>query len=105
MPEVTPPDRFFKVVKNGDARPISLSWSKDFEAIQKGIADTLNARNVAFLLGAGCSSFRVNGEKVGIGTMQPLSQQFCDTTHQFLAAEKQATEEAPWNTSDTQPET
>lgn len=61
--------------------------------MQKGIADALNARNVAFLLGAGCSSLRIDGEERGISTMQGLAEMFCDTTAQAHAAAQQAAED------------
>lgn len=67
----------FKIVRNGDPAPIDIDWTKGLEGVQKGIGDALNARNVAFLLGAGCSSLRKDGAEVGIATMQPLAEEFC----------------------------
>lgn len=67
----------FKIVRNGDPAPADVDWSKGLEGVQKGIGDALNARNVAFLLGAGCSSLRKDGAEVGIATMQPLAEEFC----------------------------
>ena len=89
-------ERSFKIVRNGDPEPAVASWSTDLAGVQKHIADALNARNVAFLLGAGCSSLRSAGQELGISTMMPLAQQFCDTTHQTIAAAKQAAEDAGW---------
>ena len=48
----------FQIVRNGDTASVDVDWSKASRAVQKGIAEALNARNVAFLLGAGCSSLR-----------------------------------------------
>ena len=67
----------FKVVRNGDPSPASIDWSKGLEGVQKGIGDALNARNVAFLLGAGCSSLKREGMELGIATMLPLAEEFC----------------------------
>ncbi|MGH7022034.1 MAG: SIR2 family protein [Caulobacteraceae bacterium] len=70
----------FQIVRNGDPSPVNIDWSKGLENIQKGIADALNARNVAFLLGAGCSSLRVDDAELGVPTMQPLAEEFCATS-------------------------
>jgi hypothetical protein len=75
----------FQIVRNGDTAPADVDWSKGLEHVQKGIADALNARNVAFLLGAGCSSLRVGGVELGVPTMQPLAEDFCGTSLKFLA--------------------
>jgi hypothetical protein len=45
----------------------------------------LNAKNVAFLLGAGCSSLIMNQVEVGIPTMAPLAKEFCGETIQARA--------------------
>ena len=40
--------------------------------------EALGARNIAFLLGAGCSSMVVgDGTERGIATMAPLAKEFC----------------------------
>lgn len=54
-----------------------LIWGKDEEQVRKAVGEALNARNVAFLLGAGCSSMRVEGKECGIPTMAPLAKTFC----------------------------
>ncbi|RUW97273.1 SIR2 family protein, partial [Mesorhizobium sp. M2A.F.Ca.ET.037.01.1.1] len=87
------PQRQFQIVRNGDSTPAIIDWTQGVETVQKGIADALNARNVAFLLGAGCSSLRIDGEERGISTMQPLAEMFCNTTTQALAAAQQAAED------------
>ncbi|MER8387082.1 SIR2 family protein [Mesorhizobium sp. M1380] len=87
------PRRQFQIVRNGDPTPANIDWSQGVETVQKGIADALNARNVAFLLGAGCSSLRIDGEERGISTMQPLAEIFCNTTTQALAAAQQAAQD------------
>ena len=51
-------------------------WSNDAEKVRQALGESLNARNVAFLLGAGCSSSRVDGQEVGVPTMEPLAKEF-----------------------------
>lgn len=87
-------ERSFKIVRNGETEPALASWTADLAGVQKHIADALNARNVAFLVGAGCSSLRSGDDELGISTMMPLAQQFCDTTHQSISAAKQAAADA-----------
>ena len=75
----------FQIVRNGDTAPADVDWTKGVETVQKGIAESLNARNVAFLLGAGCSSLRVDGSEFGVPTMQPLAEEFCSVSLKLLA--------------------
>lgn len=44
--------------------------------VRSDFAEVLNARHLAFLLGAGCSSHRADGKEVGIPTMAPLAAEF-----------------------------
>lgn len=53
-------------------------WGQDEEQVRKAVGEALNARNVAFLLGAGCSSLYVDGKERGIPTMGPLAKTFCE---------------------------
>jgi hypothetical protein len=46
----------------------------------------MNAKNVAFLLGAGCSSLMKDGKELGIATMAPLANEFCRETLDARAA-------------------
>jgi hypothetical protein len=48
--------------------------------VRKAVSEALSARNVAFLLGAGCSSMRSEGVERGIATMQPLAIEFCSAS-------------------------
>ena len=106
-------ERSFKIIRNGDTEPSLANWDSDLAGVQKHIADALNARNVAFLIGAGCSSLRTEDGELGISTMMPLAQRFCDTAHQSIAAAKQVVENTiadepltyagdpdPWNVDD-----
>jgi len=83
----------FQIVRNGDTASVDVDWSKGLEHVQNGIADALNARNVAFLLGAGCSSLRVGGVELGVPTMQPLAEEFCSASLKLLT-EAQAPDQA-----------
>jgi hypothetical protein len=58
----------------GDAG--KCEWPDDAEKVRHALGESLNARNVAFLLGAGCSSAWVEGQEVGIPTMAPLAKEF-----------------------------
>ncbi|TFD54267.1 SIR2 family protein [Cryobacterium sp. Hh11] len=50
-------------------------------AVRRDVADVMNAKNLAFLFGSGCSSSRdENGTEVGIPTMQPLARDFLSAT-------------------------
>lgn len=69
--------RTFKFLRNGDAEPADMDWEKDIDATRQAISEALNAKNIAFLLGAGCSSLMRDGTDVGIPTMAPLAKEFC----------------------------
>ena len=46
----------------------------------------MSAKNIAFLLGAGCSSLIEDGKDLGIPTMAPLAKEFCGETLAARAA-------------------
>ncbi|WP_281825067.1 SIR2 family protein [Sphingobium sp. BS19] len=46
----------------------------------------MNAKNIAFLLGAGCSSLMKDKKELGIATMAPLAKEFCGETIEARAA-------------------
>lgn len=78
--------RSFKFLRNGDAQPEDVTWSGGIAGVRQAISESLNARNIAFLLGAGCSSL-VRGEtELGISTMAPLAHEFCGETLAARAA-------------------
>lgn len=56
---------------------LELDWTDGPAIVRRAVSEALNARNVAFLLGAGCSSLRSEGIEHGIATMQPLAGAFC----------------------------
>ncbi len=69
--------RQFKFVRAGDVPVAPLEWGRDEGQVRKVVGEALNARNVAFLLGAGCSSLVADGTERGIPTMAPLAKEFC----------------------------
>jgi hypothetical protein len=70
-------DAGFTFVRSGDHGIQQLDWDKGPEQIRKALGEALGARNVAFLLGAGCSSMMKDGTERGIATMAPLAAEFC----------------------------
>ncbi|MFD9899687.1 SIR2 family protein [Mesorhizobium sp. NPDC059054] len=72
-------DGRFTFVRHGDQATQQLDWDRGPEKVRKALADALGARNVAFLLGAGCSSMVVEKAERGIPTMLPLAKEFCGT--------------------------
>ncbi|MHC2764337.1 hypothetical protein ACVIU7_009451 [Bradyrhizobium liaoningense] len=75
--EVDNSDARFHFIKSGDQANSALDWERGPDQVRKAIGEALNARNVAFLLGAGCSSLVVDKQERGISTMAPLAKEFC----------------------------
>lgn len=73
-------ERAFKFLRNGDADPTSMDWTKGIETARQAISEAMNAKNISVLLGAGCSSLMKSGAEVGIPTMAPLAKEFCGET-------------------------
>lgn len=44
------------------------------------ISEAMSAKNIDFLLGAGCSSLMKGDKELGISTMAPLAKEFCRET-------------------------
>jgi hypothetical protein len=101
MPEAASMRRF-KVLRDGDAQPKDVDWGKGTESVRQAIGESLNARNVAFLLGAGCSSLMRGGTEVGISTMAGLAKEFCSET---LAARAAGYYASPAEAADVDPST
>ncbi len=78
--------RTFKFLRNGEFKPVDMDWNKGIETARQTISEAMNAKNVAFLLGAGCSSLMKDGKEVGIPTMAPLAKEFCGETLAAVAA-------------------
>ena len=53
-----------------------FDWDTAAKEIRQELNSAMNARNVAFLLGSGCSSLKIDNIQVGIPTMRPLAQKF-----------------------------
>lgn len=53
-----------------------FDWDKAATRVRESLHDALNARNLSFLLGSGCSSLVVDGKQLGIDTMAPLAKEF-----------------------------
>jgi hypothetical protein len=79
-------ERKFQFLRNGDVDPSELDWSKGIESARQAISEALNAKNIAFLLGAGCSSLMRDKKELGIATMAPLAKEFCGETLEARAA-------------------
>lgn len=71
----TEPKRSFKFLGGSKDRE-TLEWPDGGEIARKALAESLNAKNVSFLIGAGCSSAWKDGAELGIPTMAPLSKDF-----------------------------
>jgi hypothetical protein len=67
----------FEFVRDGVG--VKHDWETGPDKVRKAVGEALNARHVAFLLGAGCSSLRLDDKECGIATMQPLAETFCVT--------------------------
>jgi hypothetical protein len=78
--------RKFQFLRNGDADPSELDWNKGIESARQAISEAMNAKNIAFLLGAGCSSLMRDEKELGIATMAPLAKEFCEETLAARAA-------------------
>ena len=79
-------ERKFQFLRDGDAEPSELDWNKGIESARKAISEAMNAKNIAFLLGAGCSSLMKDKKELGIATMAPLAKEFCGETVEARAA-------------------
>lgn len=63
-------------LKNKDGT--ALDASDAVEAIRTQFGDALNARNLSFLFGSGCSSYQKDGAELGIPTMGPMAEMFIE---------------------------
>ena len=73
------PTHTFYFIRGVDGDAGECEWPVDVEKVRQALGESLNARNVAFLLGAGCSSSVVERQEVGVPTMAPLAQEFTKT--------------------------
>lgn len=75
----------FSFLRGAEGDPGVLEWPAGADVVRKALSESLNAKNVAFLLGAGCSSNCINEKdaagndawrELGIPTMAPLAAEF-----------------------------
>jgi hypothetical protein len=57
----------------------AFEWEQAAAKVREHLNDAMNARNVAFLLGSGCSSHQIENRQVGVPTMKPMAQKFIGT--------------------------
>ena len=76
MAEEDTPKRTFSFVRGAENDVMECEWPDGADKVRQALGESLNARNVTFLLGAGCSSSRVDGKEVGVPTMAPLAKEF-----------------------------
>lgn len=53
-----------------------FDWEQAAAKVREQLGDAMGARNVAFLLGSGCSSYYHDDTQVGIPTMAPMAKAF-----------------------------
>lgn len=70
------PKRIFSFFRGAGSDVVEYEWPDGAEKVRQSLSESLNARNVAFLLGSGCSSSFVDGQEVGVPTMAPLAHEF-----------------------------
>lgn len=76
-----PQKQTFSFFRGGGADASIRQWPEDADHVRKALSESLNAKNVSFLLGAGCSSYYAQDPldewlEVGIPTMAPLATEF-----------------------------
>ena len=49
---------------------------ESIKKIQEAFLKVLDNKNLSFLLGRGCSSYKIEGQEIGIPTMAPMAQEF-----------------------------
>ena len=70
------PKRKFSFIRGSNEESGECEWPGDAAHVKRALEESLNAKNVAFLMGAGCSSAWIDGKEVGIATMAPLAKEF-----------------------------
>ena len=69
MPEIY----FYK----GNQNILDLEKNEEsIKKIQEAFLKVLDNKNLSFLLGSGCSSYKIEGQEIGIPTMAPMAQEF-----------------------------
>lgn len=72
---------FYKGTENvlAIADGTAFDWDASARIVREHLTEALNAQNLSFLLGSGCSSLAVNNKQLGIPTMAPLAKEFVET--------------------------
>ena len=88
MPEAPQNKAWFSFFKGGDdivapKEGEDFDWEKGSQRVRENLHDALNAKNLAFLFGSGCSSLVVEGKQRGIETMAPLAKEFLGAAPDF----------------------
>tara|TARA_R110000868_G_scaffold354513_2_gene615811 strand:- start:3118 stop:4398 length:1281 start_codon:yes stop_codon:yes gene_type:complete len=69
--------KFLKGSRNGFGNlTVETSWDEKADIIRRQMAEVFGAKNLSFLMGAGCSSLRNGGDELGIPTMKFLAEEF-----------------------------
>jgi len=68
--------RAFSFIRGAESDVMECEWPDGADRVRQALGESLNARNVAFLLGAGCSSSWKDDQEVGVPTMAPLAAEF-----------------------------
>lgn len=68
--------RKFNFIRGPEYDNKEFEWLDGVQEVRTALGESLSARNVTFLLGAGCSSFCIDGMEVGVPTMTPLANEF-----------------------------
>lgn len=79
--ELNPNSKVFSFFKGSEdiVRPkegTPFQWQEAANLVREHLGDAMNARNVAFLFGSGCSSAWEEDQEVGIPTMAPMAKAF-----------------------------
>ena len=57
----------------------NFDWDRASRIVRENLNDAMNAKNIAFMLGSGCSSLKVDDQQVGIPTMKPMAETFINS--------------------------
>src|SRR3546814_707272 len=68
--------RTFSFIRGAESDIVECEWPDGADKVRQALGESLNERNVAVLLVAGCSSSWVDGQEVGVPTMAPLAKEF-----------------------------
>ncbi len=68
--------KFLKGSRDEFAKPNDESFEERAEIIRRHLAEVFGSKNLSFLIGSGCSSFKQGENELGIPTMGPLAQEF-----------------------------